>query len=227
MKIGVFGDSYADKGYKKCTNHIWYNFLEHVYGHQVDCFGESGSSIMFSADLIQQKAKSYDLVIWCLTTPGRFTLPHVINGRNVHVTTSSDKCKISDVEISKKHSICIDYLKYIFDWDTENFIGKCRVSYLQNIHNNILVIPCFAPPLNAEFNLYTLCQQEANHYFPEKTIPEIYQFYQDLRPGHITCENQKILAELINKNLSPGIFTAGYDNFIKPTQPLHVTFNPL
>jgi hypothetical protein len=75
--------------------------------------------------------------------------------------------------------------------------------------------------------LYTLCEQEADYYFPGKTIPEIYQFYHDLRPGHITSENQKILAELINKNLSPGIFQASYDDFIKPTQPLHVTFKPL
>jgi hypothetical protein len=224
MKIGVFGDSYADKGFKTSSNLIWYNMLEHLYGHQVDCFGEGGSSIMFSADLIQQKAKDYDLVIWCLTNPGRFTLPHVINGRNIHITTSWDKCNIPDAEISKKHNVCIDYLKYIFDWNTESFIGKCIVSYLQNMHGNILVIPCFPAPLDAVFNLYTVCEQEANHYFPGKTIPEIYQLYQDMRPGHLTIENQKILAELINANLNPGIFQAGYDDFVKPTQPLLGTF---
>jgi hypothetical protein len=225
MKIGVFGDSYADKsGLRADNTSFWYNFLEKNHAHEIDCFGESGSSILFSADLIEKNASNYDLVIWCLTTPGRFSLPHVINGRNVHVTTSWDKCKSTDIEILKKHSVCVDYLKYIFDWNTENFVSKSVVSYMQSQHKNIMIIPCFPPPLSSNFNLYTLCEIEANFYFPGKTIPEIYKTHNDLRSGHITKENQKILADLINQDLRPGIFQTSYSNFIKPTQPLNMVF---
>lgn len=220
MKIGVFGDSYADKRFAekhfKDNPKIWYNFLELEYNHDIDCYGESGSSILFSADLIEKYACNYDLAIWCLTIPGRFSLPHVINDRSYHITTAGAKCQVNDVEINKKHSVCIDYLKYIFDWDSENLVGRSIVDYLMNKHKNIMIIPCFRWPLDTEFHLYKLCLQEANIYFPKKTIPEIYENYNDLRPGHISVDNQKILARLINEKLEPGIFQTDYSNFISP-----------
>jgi hypothetical protein len=228
MKIGVFGDSFADKSYTNGqASKIWYNFLQNEHGHTVNCLGEAGSSIVFSTKLIKQYASDYDLVIWCLTTPGRFSLSHTVKDRTVHITNAQQQCDFSDVEIQKKHSVCIDYLKYIFDWETENLIGCSLVQYLQNLYQHIMIIPCFPPPLNAKFNLYSLCQWEANFYFPGKSIPEIYKSYQDLRPGHITQENQKILAELLNQNLKPGVFQTSYDNFVPPTQLLQQTFKKL
>lgn len=226
MKIGVFGDSFAEKNYAG-TGLIWYDILQKDHGHQVECFGESGSSILFSAELIHKTAQLYDLVIWCLTTPGRFSLPNMINGRRVHVTTSQDQCVAKDLEIAKKHSVCVDYLKYVFEWETENLIGRALASYLQTTHGNVMILPCFPPPLSSQFNLYTLCENEAQHYFPGQSIPKIYQEYQDVRPGHITQENQAILAGLINQNLVPGIFQTSYDNFVAPVKPFDQAFKKL
>jgi hypothetical protein len=227
MKIGVFGDSYADKGYASQKEPcIWYSFLQRKYGHVVDCYGEGGSSILFSADLINKHAQNYDLVIWCLTTPGRFSLPNKVDNRTYHVTTAADQCVINDVEIQKKHQVCIEYLKYIFDWDSENLIGQSLVEHLSTVHKNIMVVPCFPPPLSAKFNLYSLCEQEANEFFPGKSIPEIYKTYMDLRPGHISIDNQITLADLIQLNLQPGVFQTSYDNFKKPSQTVENYFLP-
>lgn len=227
MKIGVFGDSYAEKNYQdSSTPIIWYSFLKN-YNHTVECFGESGSSILFSAELIKKHYQNYDLVIWCLTTPGRFSLPHTVNDRSYHVTTANDTCTSKDFEIITKHKVCVEYLKYIFDWESENLVSKSLVLYLQSVCKNLLIVPCFPPPLNADFNLYKLCEWEADFYFPGQSIPEIYQKYQDLRPGHITEENQKILAELINDKLTPGIFQTDYSNFIQPTLPIDKVFQKL
>lgn len=51
--------------------------------------------------------------------------------------------------------------------------------------------------------------------YAEKTlnIPEIYQQYYDLRPGHISSQNQQILADLLNTNLEPGIFQTQFEYF--------------
>ena len=224
MKIGVFGDSYADKGYLAHEQApIWYNMLKHL-GHAVDCWGEGGSSILFSADLIEQHASNYDIAIWCLTTPGRFSLPHKIGDRTVHVTTAWDHCSNRDPEVQKKHAVCIEYLKYLFEWDTENFVGKSVVYYLQSRHSNLMIVPCFPMPLHSQFNLYHLCEWEAQHYFPGQTIPKIYETHMDLRPGHITAENQKILALLISQDLKPGVFQTSYDNFVIPVQSFHDSF---
>jgi hypothetical protein len=225
MKIGVFGDSYADRGFACAPSAIiWYSFLQQDHGHEIDCFGEAGSSIMFSANLIQRHANNYDLAIWCLTTPGRYSLPHVIDGRTVHVTTAWDQCAVDDIEIAKKHSVCIDYLKYIFDWEQENFIGQSIVHFMQHKFPNLLIVPCFPAPLQCDFNLYTLCEKEANYYFANQSIPEIYKHYNDRRPGHLTSDNQKVLADLINQNLQPGIFQTSYDNFVRPSQSFDQCF---
>jgi hypothetical protein len=225
MKIGVFGDSYADKSFLRSDSpSIWYNFLKTEYNHTIECFGEGGSSILFSAELIKKHAQNYDLIIWCVTTPGRFSLPHANGDRSYHVTTANDKCKSNDIEVITKHKICIDYLKYIFNWDTENLVSKALISFIQQEYPNLLIIPCFPPPLGAEFNLYKLCSWESNFYFPNQEIPEIYKNYYDMRPGHITVDNQKILAKLINDNLSPGIFQTSYSNFVQPQIPLEQVF---
>lgn len=220
MKIGVFGDSFCNKvRVDSRPPVIWYNFLNTEYGHTVDCFGEAGSSIVFSAQLIEQHAADYDLVIWCVTTPGRFSFPG-----SYHVTTATDQCTTTDIDLANKHQACVDYLKYVFDWPTENLIGKSMVSYIQAQFPNIMILPCFPAPLESNFNLYNLSQQEIDHYFPGKEFGDIFKNYYDIRVGHLTLENQKILAQLINNNLTPGIFQTSYDLFPTPTQPLEEIF---
>ena len=227
MKIGVFGDSYADYAHVGTSTPIWYNFLAQEHGHEIACWGEAGSSILFSADLIRQHAREYDLAIWCLTTPGRFSFKDNRGKKNVHVSSSQDRCSVIDYEAEKKHQACLDYLKYMFEWPTENFIGEAIVNLIQQQHDNVMIIPCFPPPLNAQFNLYHLCEWEAGFYFPGQTIPEIYQRYHDLRPGHIGAENQRILANLLSTELHPGVFQTTMDHFRPPTQPLEEMFEPL
>jgi hypothetical protein len=220
MKIGVFGDSFAEKD---CNNNIWWKYLQTEYHHQVESFGECGSSILFSAQQINNLAKNYDLVIWALTTPGRFSLLN--KDKTVHVVNGYDSDDLLDLYIQKQVSICQEYLVHVFDWEQENFVGQSIACYLQEKYKNIMILPCFPPPLSAQFNLYQLCEWEAKFYFPDKTIPEIYNQYQDLRAGHISNTNQKILAMLINQSLVPGIFQTDYTNFVKPTETFAECFS--
>lgn len=225
MKIGVFGDSYAEKKFQQGPPMIWYQYLAQE-GHTIECWGESGSSIYFSAHQIYQKHKEYDLVIWCVTTPGRFSFKNN-NGEWHHVTTAWDQYQGTDIETAKKHSVCIDYLKWIFEWESSNFSERCVINQVAQEAANVLLIPCFPPPLSAEFNLYTLCEREAQHWFPNQTIPDIYRTYQDLRAGHISKDNQQILASLISKQLKPGVFKAEYEQFVTPTMQQHEVFTKL
>ena len=224
MKIGVFGDSYADRCWDNNKHStIWYKCLRE-YGHSVDVFGESGSSIFFSAKLIEEKFQNYDLVIWCLTTPGRVSFCTEL-GTWHHVCMSSDPCYSNNVEIKKKHEVAVEWIKWLFDWNQCNLESAALVRDMQNRHKNIMIIPCFPPPMSADFNLYNLCEWEAQHWFPGNTIPKIYQSWQDLRPGHLGKDNQLKLGELINLNLKPGIFQTSIDNFVTPTQDFSEVFS--
>jgi hypothetical protein len=226
MNIGIFGDSFAEKGYvDESDPSIWYNFLKKHHGHEIECFGESGSSILFSAQLLLQHASKFDLCIWCLTTPGRFS--YQVDGTWFHVCNAQDQWFGDDIETKKKNQASIDYLTYLFDWPTENFVGESIVINLQRKIKNLLIIPCFPTPLQVEFYLYDLCEWELQHYFPNSNTYEIYKRYQDLRAGHITKANQKILSDLINQDLRPGIFQTEHKNFVTPTERFDEIFGDL
>ena len=65
MKIGVFGDSFADS---KTPKDIWWKYLANDYQHNVECFGEFGSGLVFQDasnagfnlfDLCQKETANY------------------------------------------------------------------------------------------------------------------------------------------------------------------------
>jgi len=229
MKLGIFGDSFVEK--EHLSNPItWYNHLKTEYGHEVDCFGESSSSILFSAKLIDQYAPRYDLVIWALTVPGRYSCYSFINKKNYHFSSSNGVVITDDATIEKKFNVYCDYLKYMHDDRDENFVGQSIVSHITTKHKNILVVPCFPNPTTTDFNLhkifnlYAVSTKEAQHYFPNRSIVDIYREYQDIRPGHFTADNHRILSKSININLQPGLFQTDINNFVSPTVPLEQAF---
>jgi hypothetical protein len=219
MKIGIFGDSFADKNWQ---SNIWWRHLSSEFGHNVQCFGEGGSSILFSAQKIQQYGQQFDLVIWALTSPNRISFEH--ETEFYHVNSVDQLYNGNNLHVKTQFQAAHDYLTYLHNWDDETLVGKSLVYYLQQTLRNILIVPCFPPPMSAKFNLYNLCEWEADFYFPNKSIPEIYREYQDLRAGHLTDENNRILAKLINNQLTPGIFQTDYNNFVTPTSRFDCCF---
>lgn len=215
MKIGVFGDSFANS---QSNASAWWQVLKQ-HGHSVFCYGETGSSINFSAKLIYQKHSEFDFVIWCMTTPGRFSVE--LPGRNeffhtnkiiTHTGIRTSNSIPADID-HKIVTACELYLKYIFDPDFENIIGKALSNYFLDIVPNLMIVPCFMSPLHTDFNLYALTIKELQQVFSDKEVHEIYQRYTDIRVCHMTVQNNQILAEIIANNLKPGIFSTDYSNF--------------
>jgi hypothetical protein len=215
MKIGVFGDSFANKFSNKTA---WWQLLKQ-YGHDVDSYAIAGSSINFSAKLIHQTHTNFDFIIWCMTTPGRFSIEIPGHDEIFHTNRvlTHTGVKRSDGASNYIDSQIIDacqlYLKYVFDPNFENLIGKALANYLLNIIPNLMIIPCFTPPLETNFNLWELCTKELQQAFPNMEIHKIYESWQDIRVCHLTTKNNQILAEIIASNLKPEIFSTDYSNF--------------
>jgi hypothetical protein len=156
-----------------------------------------------------------------MTTPGRFSVEIPELNRTFHSTSifshtgvmhNDDYKNNGDVEDMITNA-CRQYLQYVFDPEIENLIGKSLSHYFLNTIPNLMIIPCFFPPLDSAFNLYELCTKELKTFFPKKEVNEIYKSYADLRMCHLTEKNNEILAELINSNLKSGIFVTEYSNF--------------
>jgi hypothetical protein len=231
MKIGVFGDSFANS---KTPNNIWWKYLASNYQHDVECFGEAGSGLVFSARQIVDLYKNYDLVIWCVTSPNRLTVWHRSNFKEiaVHVTGRHHK-SYPDPEIQEKINVAEQYLTQVFDWPDGEFVGQCIMDFVKSKVPNLLIVPSFATPVyynkdTIGFNLFDLCLKETAAYFPDgRGIAEIQDEYHDRRTGHFTTQTHQKLAELISKSLTPGIFTADYENFSRPVELFENIFTKL
>jgi len=225
MKIGVFGDSWADRYAEK----IWWKFLPQ-YGHSVDCFGESGSSIVWSAKQILNAKNDFDFVIWCATSSNRITVWHRANftEKYVHVLGTGGKFH-SDPEIQQKIDATEKFIQIAMDEPDREFVGKCIIEHVKTQVPNMLLIPCFPVPIydsveNAGFNLFDLYLRETKHFFPTKELHDVATSYNDTREGHF-CESTHVtLAEQISKSLHPGIFTCNYERFTKPTVAIEKIF---
>lgn len=227
--IGVFGDSYAAKGW---SDRIWWQVLRQKYQYQVKAWGEAGSSIEFSAMLLDKHAADYDHCVWCVTSPGRHTVYQDQNNW-VHAL---DGLVVGNTKLDPVHRDIISktsqqYRKWIFDWNQANFAGRAMVHYVMHRHNNILVIPVFRAPIYSDFgqrgfNLYDVSEMEARHHFGENTDQsKLFQKYIDTRPGHLCDNNNEILAELIHNNLEHKILEADISIFQPPSNTLEESWS--
>jgi hypothetical protein len=228
MKIGIFGDSYAEK---TSGDSAWWRLLQKKHGHTVASYGTGGSSILYSVQLLRQHHTDYDFNIWCMTTPGRFSIPIPYTKEYFHSTrfmnTQGDMCSPIDHRVQVYIDLCREYLKHIFDWQDETLIGQALANYMLDQIPNLLIIPCFNVPINNGFNLYELCEKELQALFPTQSVPDIYKKYQDKRDCHLTGVNNEILSDVITKNLKPGIFYTSYNDFCFSNISLEETLIPL
>lgn len=221
MKIGVFGDSFAEHR----ARDIWWKYLEIDYGHEIECFGEGGSSIVFSAKKILEKFRNYELIIWCVTDSRRITVWHRANYKEIEVHVTGRHHKVHpDPEIQLKINATEQYLLEAWDAPDGEFVSECIIEYVKTKVPNILFVPCFGPPIyndinQSKFDLITLCQRETNFYFPNVELADLYDNYTDLRPGHFTDITHKTLASQIAESLRPGVFISDYESFPAPTAP--------
>jgi hypothetical protein len=216
MKIGVFGDSFADK---TCRD-IWWQYLENIYGHDVTCFGEGGSSLSFSVDLIDYYHDQFDYLIWCATSVNRISFWY--KDIAYHNTGTFKPLLTGNTVLDNKRSIIHQYLTEVFDCHFQEILGHALIHFMLQKYPKLIVIPCFSTPVyfmqHHGFNLYKLCEMETECFFPTHDTFSIINSDQDQRQGHLTVTNQKILAQLIQEDLMANtvshIFSTSYDNFV-------------
>lgn len=226
MKIGVFGDSFAES----TSDEIWWRYLHTLHGHEVRCFGEGGSSLVWSAKKILENYRDFEFVIWCVTSSQRITVWHRADYREIAVHVTGSNISHPNPEMQQKIEATRQYLIHAWDAPDNEFISECIIEKVKNTVSNMLLIPCFGPPLyldcpDPKFNLFTLSEMEARYYFPNTSLVQIYQAYDDLRQGHLTQSSNIKLAEIVNGSLRPGILCAEYEVFPAPIEPLGSVFS--
>lgn len=229
MKIGVFGDSFANWNDQNVPVGLWWEHFPNVKDFAVHA--TRGSSLIHSAMMLNARGRDYDLNIWCVTTTSRFS--KVVNDRWVHfqVIGPGKKGVSSHIPLDSSeefmYGVVADYYKYIYTYHEDLLQSQALVDHLTNKLGNVMVIPCFPQPMNTKFCLNDISMMEWEHYFPNRDYSDIGTKYKDLRPGHITLENQRILCELISQKLEPGIFQTDLSHFSPPVGPVEKHFQKI
>ena len=84
MKIGVFGDSYAQHSADNSDHLEWRQYIQEINPNlTVDNYGYAGSSLYYTWKQFQDNQHKYDKVIVCFTTPNRLWLPHLQENWNL------------------------------------------------------------------------------------------------------------------------------------------------
>lgn len=230
MKIGVFGDSYAKWRLDNEETYIWWtHFQELIPGCQVTSYGCPGSSIDYSLHELLENHQRYDFVIWCVT--GCFRRGAFIDGQwyhfQQHGPNKNQLTSKPELPKSKSHVHDEMYAMFKYTWQHQEWRYKACVDYALKTMPHLMVIPCFEQPLETGFCLTDISRWEWNHYFPDLDFSHLHKTHKDLRHGHLTRKNQRILAELIANDLKPGIFHTDLKHFQLPDQPIEECFSPL
>ena len=201
MKVGIFGDSYADEKIHKLEAKYksWVEILREKYYPDLTCYGEAGSSLYFSYDKFLDNHTKYDKIIFITTTDGRITIPNYIKFLN-HPDTYK-MYHINSVETAESHLVkpgimtpegilatkaAIEYYKYLHDPIYDSRMRSLMKDSIKNIRSDSIIIDTLPPGLS-DISYYEFSP------YGDK-LSDMWK-YHDHRMCHLTKRNNEILAE--------------------------------
>lgn len=218
MRVGVFGDSFADPqpGQDNREPESWMYQLQQISGYTVDAYGESGVSAWYSYAKFLQHYRDYDTVVFVFTDVNRihnvpkftdetnfnFVKPNTLE--HLEFFTDSDKDKMRNVVNTYWRDLQndqFDLFVYQSIFDSVNKLCKqeginlVSVFPFENFHN-----PDTVDLTNTVGDCWRgLCcvsSQEA-----EATTGRFGQFSYDARDCHLSGINNLCFAKLIQKSI--------------------------
>jgi hypothetical protein len=230
MRYVIFGDSFADNNFpnNEYLEKRWSNLLD----HPSKSYALLGSSIWYSIDEFFNYLKSdeynkTDRIVFLYThwsrairyTDNKFAKDHW------RITTPSvNKPKTEFEKYQYKNK---DVFKYIINNvitnDMVTNIVSMLESYLNNITNDTLLLPCYTLDEDellgsTRTSYFSLAEVSRREFKNEKEMNKTFKNTTDLRANHLTFENHKILANHIIeyfKTFDNSIFKI--ENFDQPS----------
>lgn len=206
MKLGIFGDSYADTNGDD-DHYSWPNLLAKQYNTEI--FGLCGTSTWWSYQNFLKNYTKYDSIIFCHSSANRWPiLPDDLIGGNWDI--SNARGPKTPEKLRKMNEFYFD----IFD---ENILKFLNYNIFQSVNdickkNNIYLINliCFTKEFEVTtdypvfYDLHQVSLQETVSYNNKKIPLQKYLPIAgviDLRICHMGHKNNKILADIFSSLL--------------------------
>ena len=233
MKIGIFGDSFAEgsKDYSQQNPRsiiAWPDFLREefeIYNH-----AKTASSLFYSINSYKQSYTLYDKKIFIVTYPGRFELPNDVFERidiekdkfTNNITSVDQKIKkyqqLNLNEIAKLFQAAKDYYIYLYNKELQEYIHELMINDIKNLayhDNNTLIIPAKSNDPNTFFMEQVLYFENKHWDLDDESYNK--QDCIDKRVCHMTVKNNFIFYQKIKEWIDTGTFNVSIDDFEKPS----------
>ena len=218
MKIGIFGDSFADPTQMNPTP-TWSSILSEK--HEVDNYAIMGSNLYYSISLILKNYWKYDKVVLVVTQPGRIMIPenYPVSQQKKRfipgiatISHLKDNIKPGEEYLDKFYQAAHQYISLLQDLRYEIYVHNLMATDITSRIPNIIAIPAFVSSgihiqKNAMMDIYTK-ECLAWNSFPYSP--------QDRRNCHMTAENNVIFASKVEEWINGSPVYINVDDFVTP-----------
>ncbi len=206
MKIGVFGDSYADEHHSKffASYPSWMEILRSKYSLDVTSFGFSATSLFYSYKKLLEHKHEFNKVIFLITSPGRIMIPDdipVTNKKYKHVNSQrSARFNITQIESKLEPGTDSDlqvlkaaesYFLYLYDAEKEELFHNMLLKKIKEDNPDVIFINTISD-LQDTNSLSCIARME----IVESGLDEdLFNGFTDNRVCHLSKRNNEILAD--------------------------------
>lgn len=223
-KIAIFGDSFAKHIMPDNPTPSWAQILAQDY--KIDNFGEMGSSLFYSIELFLKNQHLYEKVIFCITSPGRLTLPErswIKDPYNAQVVKSvtalsadqNRKNRECHSQSRRIYQVAFDYFIILQHNQFDHYVHDLMVSDIKSKRPDALF-------LESLLELNEIFEKENKHY--NLSREDLNTRYYDRRNCHLTRENNIILADKVRNWIETGNYSHNINDYINPTDPFEMYF---
>jgi hypothetical protein len=222
MKIGVYGDSFANprQNLPGEVDISWWEWIAHQ-GYSVTTHGRVATSLWYSMKKFLATHEQYDAVVFAVTSPYRFTIPphdelgfpenfrHIAGMFNIEFYLKDASKGKMDSSIIKILNSARDFILYIQDTEWELYAHKLMVDEIMRIRPDAVLIPCFdssLPDLQDNIPLLRINWEENKSLGPdhEQQWEFLIRNYVDLRRCHMTEANNCMVGKKVLNCLESG-----------------------
>ena len=202
MKIGIFGDSFADDQsmwieHFKEVGPSWIDYLRDQ-NIEIDNYAFAGSGLYYSYDKFISNFQKYDKIIFLVTSPGRICLPDE-DGKYSHcfsvAKVEKDLATCFDYNKKVRLNAVRDYFLYVKNEKFDNLVHDLLIENISKKHSSILMIPSFIySRIQSLMPFVKISEFEATFWNLTDTLPHGREF-QDARKCHMCEENNLMVGK--------------------------------
>jgi hypothetical protein len=227
MRIGIFGDSFANLKFEENTTPTWVDILSTKYS--ITNHALPGSNLYYSIDLIQKYHLEFDKIILVVTEPGRLKLSKWLSleEQDQFVVGMSDSkvANLDNFKDNKKlaYEAAAQYFLYLQDNVYDNYIHELMLKDIVRSKEDIIFVPAFKNSWHgSNFSMHQIYLKENEYWnIDDDTIRNEYT---DIRNCHMTAENNELFAieaekwldgKPVHINLDDSVTTTNKDFYLK------------